>query len=106
MKMLLEKKAAIDTKDKNGYTALHFAAQEAHAEAARILLEHNADPDIKDKHGNTPAWVAIMNWKAGKNLETLKQLVKHKADLTIKNDAGRTAVDLIPPAIKTQLEIE
>jgi len=106
MEMLIDRKAELDVQDKNGYTALHFAAQEAHTEAARILLEHGANPDITDKHGNTAAWVAIMNWKAGKNLETLKQLVQHNSDLTIKNDAGRSAVDLIPAAIKTQLGIE
>ena len=104
--MLIEKKADLDLKDKNGYTALHFSAQEAHTGVTDMLLQHGANPDITDKHGNTPAWVAIANWKAGKNLETLKSLVKHKADLTIKNDAGRAAFDLIPPAIKTQLGIE
>jgi uncharacterized protein len=105
VKRLIEQEAKLDMQDKIGFSALHFTAQEAHTDVTKLLLEHGANPNLVDRDGNTPAWVAIANWKAGKNMETLKLLVKHKCDLTIKNKAGRCALDLIPPAIKQQLEI-
>lgn len=105
IKLLIERKANMDLQDKLGFTALHFALQEANLEATKLLLEHGADPNIADAHGNTPAAVAIVNWKAGKNFEPLKLLIQYKADLTIKNTAGRCALDLIPENMKKQLQI-
>lgn len=102
---LLDQGAAINLQDKNGYTALHFSAQEANIDSTKLLLENKANPNIQDIHGNTPAWVAIMNWKAGANFDTLDQLVKNNADLTIKNNANRSALDLIPEQIKQKLKI-
>lgn len=100
---LLEQKANLNLQDKNGYTALHFSAQEAAIESTRLLLKHGADPNIGDQHQNTPAWVAIMNWKGGINKETLEELVTYKANLTLKNNYNRAAIDLIPSAIRQEL---
>ncbi|SEP23172.1 Ankyrin repeat-containing protein [Flavobacterium sp. CF108] len=105
IKWLLEQGADINLQDKNGYTALHFSAQEGNIDSTMLLLENKANPNIKDIHGNTPAWVAIMNWKAGANFDTLDQLVKKGTDLTIKNCANRSALDLIPEPIKQKLKI-
>jgi uncharacterized protein len=104
-KALIARKAALDLQDKIGFSALHFAAQEAHSDMAKLLLENGANPDLVDRDGNTPARISIINWKAGKNMETLRALVRHNCDLTIENRAGRNALDLIPPAIREQLEI-
>jgi ankyrin repeat protein len=102
---LLEKGADINHVDINGYTALHFAAQETHTNVVKFLLEHGAIPNIQDKNGNTPAWVAIMYWNGGKNFDTLQALINSKADLTLKNKANRAAIDMIPEKIKVQLGI-
>ena len=102
---LIEKGADINHSDRNGYTALHFAAQEAHTEVLKYLLKHNANPNVQDIHGNTPAVAAIVNWGGGKNFDTLKALVDAKADLTLKNKAGRAAIDIISDKLKSQLGI-
>lgn len=105
LKWLVEKGADLNTQDINGYTALHFAAQENQLECTKQLLSKNANPNIQDIHGNTPATVAVTNWKGGANFDTLKQLVDHKADLKLKNKAGRAIYDIIPETIRTQLGV-
>lgn len=96
---LIQSGANLNQQDKIGYTALHFAAQEGNTSVVKLLLEKSANPNLTDNHGNTAAWVTIMNWKAGKNFETLKLLVKFKTDLSIKNNAGHCTLDIIPERI-------
>lgn len=103
---VIEKGANVNHIDKNGYSALHFAAQENHTDVVKFLLEHNASPNIQDKNGNTPAWVAIMYWNGGQNYDTLKAIVDANADLSLKNKANRAAIDMIPEKIKEQLKIK
>jgi hypothetical protein len=43
-----------DAKDRNGLTALHWAARESEA-VARVLLAAGADKGAKDRDGDTPA---------------------------------------------------
>ena len=46
---------AINGANGEGLTALMFAAQEGHAEVAKVLLDNGANPDLSDSLGNT-AW--------------------------------------------------
>jgi ankyrin repeat protein len=100
---LLSKGAYIDSVDINGYTALHFAAQEANEESLSLLIENNANINIQDINGNTATWVCVMNWKAGKNFNNLKSLFKSNADFEIKNNFGKCAKEIIPEKIFSQL---
>jgi ankyrin repeat protein len=90
--------------DSTGFTALHFACQEGHIESVKTLLENNANIDIVDISGNTPAWITIMNWRGGKKFPVLKELYTYGADLTIKNKAGNSAINIIPEKIMNQLK--
>lgn len=103
MRWLLKEGADINLKDNNGYTALHFAAQEAHNESLSLLLANNASVNAIDTNGNTPAWICIMHWKGGKNLNNLKLLYQNNADLSIKNKANKSAKEIIPEKIILQL---
>jgi uncharacterized protein len=49
--------------DREGWSALHFAAQSGVAECVEVLLEVGANVDARDKFGNTPLWRAVFNYR-------------------------------------------
>jgi ankyrin repeat protein len=51
----------VNSTDKEGFTPLHFAAQQQHADAAALLIGAGADPNARDRFGNTPLWTALFN---------------------------------------------
>ncbi|KAH8586888.1 hypothetical protein B0O99DRAFT_527789, partial [Bisporella sp. PMI_857] len=52
LKLLLEKSADVEAKDKeDGWTPMLIAAQNGHEAVARLLLENGADLEAKDKEG-------------------------------------------------------
>lgn len=85
---LIDNKANINHQDKNGYSALHFCAQEISIETAKILLENNIDIELSDFYGNTALWTAVFNAK-GKN-EIVELLLQKEANFNHKNKSERT----------------
>lgn len=85
---LLANGAAINHQDRNGYSALHFAAQEKRYDAARMLLEKGAVLDIPDKYGNTPLWTAIFNSKD--DIQLVRLFIAHGANPDHLNAARKT----------------
>ena len=75
-----------DLQDKNGWTALHFAAQECSLAAARALLAAGAATDVPNSHGNTPLWVAVFNSKG--DGEIIRLLLDSGADPERENNHG------------------
>lgn len=57
--LLLHSGANTAIHDKLGKTALHYAAQEYHADVAHKLLEAGSSVDSQDTHGNTPLGNAV-----------------------------------------------
>ena len=55
-KLLLEKGADIEAKDKNGKTPLHYAMSANSKEAIEELNKRGANPDAKDEYGNLPLY--------------------------------------------------
>ena len=55
LKFLVKHGVDLDSRDKSGYTALHFAALSNSRECARALLEAGADKEIVNALGKTPA---------------------------------------------------
>lgn len=58
---LIENGADVNHRDKNGYSALHFAGQEKRFECAKLLIDKGANLETTDHYGNTPLWTAIFN---------------------------------------------
>lgn len=85
-KLLLSKGADVNTLDKKGFTALHFAAANRSAEFVEFLIEHGADVNATGKFGYTPLLAAALHCK---ELEVVKKLVEHGANIEAKgSDSG------------------
>jgi uncharacterized protein len=65
--------------DGEGFTPLHFAAKQQHADAAAVLIEAGADVDARNRFGNTPLWGALFNVRDGDG-EVVRALLAAGAD--------------------------
>lgn len=57
-RLLLERHAQIERRDRYGRTPLHWAATSGHAEMVRLLIEQGADIGATDNRGRTARWWA------------------------------------------------
>jgi ankyrin repeat protein len=78
--------------DKDGFTPLHFAAQQENVPVVRVLLEHGAPVDAVNKYGNAPLWTAVFGSSGGG--EIIGLLRAAGADPHQRNAAGRTPLEL------------
>jgi ankyrin repeat protein len=72
-----------------GWPPLVYAAYNGHTEIVEYLIGRGADVNGKAENGSSALFFAS---RFG-HLETVKALLKHRADLTILNDKDETAVD-------------
>jgi len=76
----------IETKDENGYTALHMAAITGQCTAGSLLVESDAEIDARDLKGNTPLHMtAIHNHRL-----VTSMLMWGGADAEAQNHLGNT----------------
>ncbi len=73
-----------------GWTALHYAASVGADDIVQLLLDRYAYIDAESPNRTTP----IMMAARGGHILTVKLLLDAGADVTLKNDAGMTAIDL------------
>ena len=81
-----------DAQDKQGFTALHLAAQQWSTAAATALLDAGASVDLVNSFGNTPLFVAVFN-SNGRG-ELIELLRSRGADPLHANTSGQTPVGL------------
>jgi Ankyrin repeats (3 copies) len=55
----------VNLADEDGYTPLHFAAQQQHADVAAVLIEAGADLNARNRFGNTALWGRCSTCAAG-----------------------------------------
>lgn len=72
-------------------TAIIWACWGGEEEIVKYLIEKGANINYKDKNGNT----ALMHAANHYNLEAFETLLKFKADTKIKNNDGKTIVDMV-----------
>lgn len=94
LECLINHGAEINAEDVFGYTALINICRYYNSEVETIeyLLNHGARINRQDKNGFTPFMCAAT---ANKNHEVLLCLIRHGADLTIKNHEGNTVMDIL-----------
>jgi ankyrin repeat protein len=83
---LISKGLDINERDKNGWTPLHFAAQEYAVHAVIELLRLGAKVDLKDSFGNTALFRAVF-CSRGKG-DIIKLLLDAGSDPDLKNNHG------------------
>jgi len=88
VRLLLERRAAVDLKSNHGVSALMFAADSNAKEIVRLLLTHQASPDEKSRHGMSALLLAAKNGAA----QTLRVLLEGQADINAKGAGGMTAL--------------
>lgn len=86
---LIENGANVNTQNKAGIAPLHLAA---YPENAKLLLDAGAIIDIQDNNGNTP--LHILAAEGRESYEVLEFLIQHRANKTLKNKEGKTALDI------------
>jgi len=72
-----------------GWPPLSYAAYNGHLDIVDYLLKHGAEVDAKTENGSTALFFAS---RFG-HIEVVKLLLKNKADATIANENGDTAID-------------
>ena len=86
VKALLEQRADVNKRDKNGSTPLNEASSKGHANIVRLLIEKGADVNAKSKVGHSPLHLAAF---AG-SLESVRLLVEKGADINATLSDGTT----------------
>lgn len=80
--------ANINAHDKEGNSALYFAARGGFENTVTELLACGANPNITNKKGNS----AILEAAAKKKVNCLKILIENKASVTVVNKQGKTVL--------------
>ncbi len=84
--LLKNKPDLVFSKNDNGQTPLHYAAQEGHKDVVEVLLIDKADVNAKDKVGCTPLHVAAYRG----HKDVVEVLLAYKADVNAKDNNGFT----------------
>jgi ankyrin repeat protein len=104
IRQLTSQAANVNLSGRDGWTALHLAAQFGSAEVVKTLLEQGADVNLGDSDGRTALHLAAQFGSA----EVMKTLLEQGADVNLKTKSGWTAAyhlarsaPLLPP-VKTR----
>lgn len=87
---LLALKADVYAKDRNKYTALHFAVQTGNGKVIKSLIEAGSNVNATDKFGNSP----LMRCNSNVPFSVIEMLLKSGANPFQKNDYGISASDI------------
>ena len=111
VKDILAKGIDIETRDKNGRTALLIATRQNAINVAQLLIEAGADVNAMDKINDSPYLYAGAEGK----IEILLLTLRYGADLTSVNRYGGTAlipaahhghIDIVRELLKTKINVD
>lgn len=89
----------VNTLDHNKQSPLCYAVGNNHIECVKILLRRRANPNLVQNWGNTAMHICAMS-KASKAIFQL--LVESGGDLTVRNDDGKTPVEVMGQERRTE----
>lgn len=91
VKILLERRADVSTKDDKGWDALHFAAYNNRIDVIDLLLQSAAEIDAIDHSKETPL-IKAARFNTGKHTDAIKVLLQRGARSDMKTEYGMTAL--------------
>ncbi|HKY54061.1 MAG TPA: ankyrin repeat domain-containing protein [Anaerolineales bacterium] len=96
VKYLIKAGAPINSPSRNGLKAapIQSAAAAGHDKIVQMLLENGAHPNVREQGGYTPLHAAAQN----KDVDMIRTLIYGGADLMLKSNDGKTALDLAKEA--------
>jgi hypothetical protein len=86
--------------NKDGWTALHYAASEGHLEVCQLLLNARGDANVELPDFSTPLMLAVEEGR----LPVAELLLKNGARWQSKDEAGFTAMDRCAPDLRPEFE--
>ncbi|CAG8513984.1 8952_t:CDS:2 [Ambispora leptoticha] len=86
---LLDSTVDINTKDKQGLTALHWASDSGQLKVVELLVERGADVNALTNERETPLHYACLS----EQLEVARFLYRHGTNITLQDDEGKTALE-------------
>ncbi|CAH3163698.1 unnamed protein product [Porites evermanni] len=97
VKLLIEREADLALKDRDGQTAIHYAAQKYYRDGNSVeilscLIENGADVNARTNNNRTPLMFASSISEVNCPIDLLKFLVKHGAEIDLQDDYGNTAL--------------
>jgi ankyrin repeat protein len=99
VKMLLNKGANVNVKNKHGYTPLHLASMRGSIEIVKILLDNGAEVSIRDDAG----WTALHQAASHQREANVALLLKRGVDVNAKTKYWNTALHFA--AMRGNIEI-
>ena len=93
VQVLLDYGVDVNSQNSFGYTPLDSASRDGHrndAGVARLLIAHGADPNSRDVLGFTSLHRASDSGR----IEIVRLLIEHGAKVEVKNDRGKTPLDV------------
>ena len=81
----------VNAKDKDGFTAMHWAAWSGMPYCTLLLAEAGLDINAQEGNGYTPLMLAALRG----NNEVVKMLLTLGADASLKNAEGMTALEMV-----------
>jgi len=92
-RLLLSKGVDINYKNPYDSSPLHFLVRKSRVNLIELAIEYSADVNAQNKFGYTPLMLAYQF--AHSKYEIIKILLDHGADPLIKNNDGKTVLDLM-----------
>lgn len=90
VKLFIEHGADVNSKNTLGRSGLHFACNYSYLHIADLLLEAGADVNLEDSgHSGIPLHVAVNSGC----IELVRKLLEYDAEVSIRDYAGKTALD-------------
>ncbi|KAK8000963.1 hypothetical protein PG991_013185 [Apiospora marii] len=99
IRLLVEKGASINAKDRLGWTALHSAASRGLVEEAELFINIGAEIDTRDEVGRTPCSLASFEG----HIDVVRLLLGHGADMNAVDTAGQSSLDLAKTSGRTRV---